>query len=144
MSSGGSTSTWTGWDGLAEVLSNDTIENADFFAPMANGSACPASGSIRFCQVFGAEVKGISKHDSLKRKHVLKYQESKNLDRAASYAEVVLLSHSPIHFNTFSTSNQNKAHLGFLLQQFSYLLLLFLHISQPFFVNTFCPLSAKS
>jgi len=28
MSSGGSASTWRRWSGLAEVLSNDTVENA--------------------------------------------------------------------------------------------------------------------
>ena len=66
MSSDGSASTWTGWSGQAEVLANDTVEKCtDFFAPMAKGSACPAWGStwLRFCPVFGAEVKGISKHD---------------------------------------------------------------------------------
>ena len=137
-------STWTRWRGLGEVLSNDIVEN-DFFA-MAKESACPASGStwLRFCQVFRAEVKGISKYDSLKRKHVLRDQESKILGRAASSAEVVLLFNSPVHFNTLSTSTEDNAHLGFLLQQFSYLILLFPHFSQPFFVNAFCPLSAES
>jgi len=67
----------------------------------------------------------------------------KILGRAASSAEIVLLSNSPIHFITSSTSTEDNAHLGFLLQQFSYLLLLLFNISQPLFVNAFCPLSAQ-
>ena len=38
--------------------------------------------------------------------------ESKNFGRAASFAEAVLLSNSPIHFNTSSTSAEDKAHHG--------------------------------
>ena len=69
---------------------------------------------------------------------------AKILDRAANSAEVVLRSNSPIHFNTSSTSTEDNAHLAFLLQQFSCRLLLFLNITQPFFVSAFCPLSAQS
>ena len=102
--------------------------------------ACPASGSTWLRLYSGLRWR---KHVSLKRKHVLRHQESKILGRAANSAEVVLLSNSPIHFNTSSTSTEDKAHLGFLLQQFSYLLLLLLDISQPFFVNALCPISAQ-
>jgi len=145
MSSGGNVSTWTRWSGLGEILSNDIVENHSF-APMAKGSACPASGStwLRFCQVFRAEVKGISKYDFLKRKHVLRDQESKILGRAASSAEIViLLSNSPIHFNTSSNSTEDNARLGTLLQHFSYLLLLPRYLSTILcqcILSTFCPI----
>ena len=60
---------------------------------------------------------------------------------AASSAELVLLSNSPIHLNISSTSTEDKAHL---LQQIFHFLLLSLKFSQPFFVNAFRPLFAKS
>ena len=67
------------------------------------------------------------------------YREGKNLGSAASSAELVLPSNSPIHLNISSTSTEDKAHL----LQISHFLLLFLEFSQPFFVNAFRPLSAE-
>ena len=60
--------------------------------------------------------------DLLKRKHLLRHRESKKLSRAAS------TSYFPVHlfiWTLWNTSAQDKMPLGFLLQQISYLLLLF-------------------
>ena len=88
MSSGGSTSTWTRWSGLGEVLSNDIVEN-DFFAPRGQRVLCQEVLGCDFAKYSVLRWRE-SANTTLKWKHVLRDLESKILGRAASSAEIVL------------------------------------------------------
>ena len=140
MSSGGSASTW--WSGLAEVLSNDTVENAQIYS-MAKESVSRVGKylvailpSIQCWGEGNQQTRLWSENTSWEIKRAKSWVEQRALWKSSF--------NSSIHFNTLSTSTEDNAHLAFLLQQFSYLLLLFLEFSQPPFVNAFCPLSAES
>jgi len=92
MSSGGSASTWMRWSGLAEVLSNDTVENAQISLLRWPRGQRVLHGEVLGCDFAKYSVLRWreSANTTLKWKHVLRDLESKILGRAASSAEIVL------------------------------------------------------